>query len=220
MARPEIDFLVDYTDAALLDELRRIAQITASGTVTTRDLKRIGRASPSTIIRRFGSLRRALQLAGLSSGRFMKATDEELIAIIIDLWLKVLDKEGRSPQQDDLKKYGFPLSYDTINRRFGSWRKALVKAHSSVTEESVGEQQEAVTPEKLEPRKREALSIRKRFFVLKRDHFKCVRCGARPPDTTLEVHHRFPFAKGGGDSLTNLETLCYECNRGQSDTVV
>jgi HNH endonuclease/Homing endonuclease associated repeat len=150
----------------------------------------------------------------------MKATDEELIAIIIDLWQKVLEKEGRSPQQDDLKKYAFPLSYDTINRRFGSWRKALVKAHASITEESVVEQQETVAVEKPEPRKREALSIRKRFFVLKRDHFACVRCGRSGVGVRLEVHHRFPFAKGGSDSLANLETLCYDCNRGQSDTVV
>lgn len=134
MPRFEIDFLTDYDDASLLAELQRIAKITGSGTVTKRDLKRVGRVSHSTIARHFGSLRRALQLAGLKSTRFMKATDEELISILIELWEKVLEKEGRSPQQDDLRKYGFPASEDTINRRFGSWRKALVKAAASVTE--------------------------------------------------------------------------------------
>lgn len=128
MPRFEIDFLTDYDDASLLAELQRVAKVTGSGTVTKRDLKRVGRVSHATIARHFGSLRRALQLAGLKSARFMKATDEELISILIELWEKVLEKEGRSPQQDDLRKYGFPLSYDTINRRFGSWRKALVKA--------------------------------------------------------------------------------------------
>jgi hypothetical protein len=220
MRQPEIDFLVDYDDASLLAELRRIAEVTKSDTVTKRDLMRFGRVSHSVIWRHFGSLRRALHLAGLRSGRFMKATDDELIAFIIDLWQKVLEKEGRSPQQDDLRKYGFPLSPDTINRRFGSWRKALVKAHASITEESVGDQPDAPTPDETQPRKREALSLRKRFFVLKRDHFACVRCGASGVGVRLEVHHRFPFAKGGSDKLVNLETLCYQCNRGQSDTVV
>ncbi|MBM4124482.1 MAG: HNH endonuclease, partial [Nitrospira sp.] len=70
------------------------------------------------------------------------------------------------------------------------------------------------------PRKRDALSLRKRFFVLKRDHFACVRCGASGVGVRLEVHHRFPFAKGGSDHLSNLETLCYKCNRGQRDSVV
>ena len=218
MARMEIDFLTEYDDASLLVELRRVAAATGSGTVTKADLKRIGRVSHSAVVRHFGSLRHALHLAGLKSTRFMKATDEELIAIIIELWEQVLEKEGRTPQQEDLKEYGFPVSNDTMNRRFGSWRKALVKAHASITEESISEQQSA--PVESTPRKREPLSIRKRFFVLKRDHFSCVRCGASVMGVRLEVHHRVPFAKGGSDSLVNLETLCYDCNRGQRDSVV
>ena len=218
MARFEIDFLTEYDDASLLAELQRIAKAAGSDTVTKEDINEFGRVSHSAIVKRFGSLRRALHLAGLKSARFMKATDEELIAILIDLWQKVLEKEGRSPQQEDLQKYGFPLSNDTINRRFGSWRKALVKAHASITEESITEPD--APSEETQPRRREALSLRKRFFVLKRDQFACVRCGASGAGVRLEVHHRFPFAKGGSDSLVNLETLCYDCNRGQRDSAV
>ena len=218
MTRLEIDFLTEYDDASLLAELRRVATATGSDTVTKADLKRIGRVSHSAVVRHLGSLRHALHLAGLKSSRFMKATDEELIAIIIDLWQQVLEKEGRTPQQEDLKEYGFPVSNDTMNRRFGSWRKALVKAHASITEESILEQHSTLAESA--PRKREPLSIRKRFFVLKRDQFACVRCGASGVGVRLEVHHRFPFAKGGSDSLVNLETLCYDCNREQRDSVV
>jgi hypothetical protein len=217
MKRPEIDFLVDYDDASLVTELRRIAQVTGSTTVTKADIRAVGRVSYSAVVKRFGALRHALALAGLQSTRFMKATDEELLAIVLDLWQRVLEKEGRTPQKDDLKIYEFSVSDDTITRRFGSWRKALVRAHDSITEESVAE-----TPAPLPsdpPRKRVALSLRKRFFVLKRDHFACVRCGASGVGVRLEVHHRFPFAKGGSDHLTNLETLCYACNRGQRDSV-
>lgn len=220
MARFEIDFLADYNEASLLAELKRVAKVTGSRTVRKADLKRIGRVSDPTIPRRFGSLRRALDLAELKSTRFTKASDEELIAIIIELWQQVLEKEGRTPQQKDLKKYGFPVSNDTINRRFGSWRKALVKAHASITEESISDAESPSTEASSLPRKRESLSLRKRFFVLKRDHFACVRCGSSGVGVQLEVHHRFPFAKGGSDSLANLETLCYKCNRGQRDTVV
>lgn len=217
MRRPEIDFLVEYDDESLLAELRRIAQITGSDTVTKADLKSMGRMSHSALVRRFGSLRRALSLAGLRSVRFMKATDEELVSILIDLWQQTLEKEGRTPQRDDLAKYGFPLSSDTITRRFGTWRKALVKAHDSITFEAV----EALQDSTIEaPRKRQDISIRKRFFVMKRDHFACVRCGASGHGVRLEVHHRFPFAKGGSDHLLNLETLCFDCNRGQRDSVV
>jgi 5-methylcytosine-specific restriction endonuclease McrA len=218
MARLEIDFLTNYDDASLLAELRRIAKVTGSDTVTRADIERIGRIHRVTLTRRFGSLRRALQLAGLKPTRFTKATDDELLAIIIDLWQQVIEKEGRSPQQDDLQKYGFPVSPDTINRRFGTWRKALVRAHGSITEKSISDQETAAA--EITPRKREPLSLRKRFFVLKRDHFACVRCGASGVGVRLEVHHRFPFAKGGSDKLVNLETLCYDCNRGPRDNVV
>ncbi|MBM4124880.1 MAG: hypothetical protein FJ246_08020, partial [Nitrospira sp.] len=134
MKKPEIDFLVEYDDQSILAELRRIAKATGSYTVTKADLRRFGRVCHSTVVRRFGSLRQALGLAGLKSGRFMKATDEELLTIIINLWQRVLEKEGRTPQKNDLRAYGFPVSNDTISRRFGSWRKALVRAHDSITE--------------------------------------------------------------------------------------
>lgn len=218
MRKPEIDFLVEYDDESILGELRRVAKITASDTVTKADLKRLGRVSHSAVVRRFGSLRQALNRAGLKVGKFMKATDDELVAIVISLWQRVLEKEGRKPQKEDLRAYGFPVSDDTITRRFGSWRKALVRAHDSITEESIASDEPVATEEP--PRKRATLSLRKRFFVLKRDHFACVRCGASGVGVRLEIHHRFPFAKGGSDHLTNIETLCYDCNRGQRDSVV
>jgi hypothetical protein len=140
------------------------------------------------------------------------------MAFIVDLWQRVLEKEGRTPQRRDLKVYGYPVSSDTITRRFGTWRKALIRAHASVTEKTLNDEPSAAKPSV--PRKREALSIRKRFFVLKRDHFACVRCGASGVGVRLEVHHRVPFAKGGSDNLSNLETLCFACNRGQRDTVI
>ena len=225
MKQPMIDFLVEYDDQSILAELRRIADVKGSNTVTKAQIHSIGRVSHATVVRRFGSLRHALQLAGLTSDRFMKATDEELFIIIIDLWQQVLEKEGRTPQKNDMKAYGFPISPDTITRRFGGWRKALVRAYESINENSVSEIPQAISEIQQvvagdTPRKRQALSIRKRFFVMKRDHFACVRCGASGVGVKLEVHHRFPFAKGGSDHLSNLETLCYECNRGQSDTVV
>ena len=56
----------------LLAELRRIAKTTGETTVSKVDIKRLGRVSHSAVVRRFGSLRKALDLAGLKSRRFMK----------------------------------------------------------------------------------------------------------------------------------------------------
>lgn len=212
--RLPVDFLAEYDDASVLAELRRLAEASGSRTVTKIDIERDGRVSYTLIVRRFGSLRRALQLAGLRPSRFMKATDDELLTILVELWQRVLEAEGRTPQRRDLKAYGYRVSGDTVQRRFGSWKRALLKAHASVTEQAIADV-DASRPATSGHRERRSLSLRKRFFVMKRDHFACTRCGASGHGVRLEIGHRVAVANGGTDELLNLETLCFECNRGQ-----
>jgi hypothetical protein len=66
-----------------------------------------------------------------------------------------------------------------------------------------------------EPRK--ALSKKLRFDVFKRDCFACQYCGATPPAVVLEIDHMHPVSKGGKDTIDNLLTACFDCNRGKSD---
>lgn len=54
-----------------------------------------------------------------------------------------------------------------------------------------------------------------RFAVLQRDNHQCVSCGKSPPTVTLEIDHIIPFSKGGNNDINNLQTLCFECNRGK-----
>ena len=44
----------------------------------------------------------------------------------------------------------------------------------------------------------------------------CALCGSR---YDLEVDHIIPHARGGSDSVDNLQILCGECNRGKIDRV-
>lgn len=217
MTRLPIDFLEAYDDESLLEELRRLSKESPDASVTKRQIESTGRVSYSTIVKRFGSLRKALEQAGLGSSRYTKASNTELLTAIVELWERVLEAEGRTPQRKDLAVYGYPFSGDTVLRRFGSWKQALLRAHDSATWE--GSEQPERAPVPLQ-RKRRALSLRKRFFVMKRDGFCCVRCGAHGPGVRLEVNHHVPFAKGGSDALDNLETLCFACNRGQRDDLV
>ncbi len=214
-----IDFLADFDDASILAELKRLAEISSSGTVTKANIVAHGRMSYELVWKRFGSLRQALQLVHLTPKRFTKGTDDELLTVIVELWEKTLEREGRTPQRKDLKTYQMPVSGDTVIRRFGTWRKALLAAHASVTQDSLPEESAAL-PRSPAHQIRKPLSLRKRFFVMKRDGFACVRCSASGHGVRLEVHHRTPFAQGGSEALDNLETLCFECNRGQRDDVV
>jgi hypothetical protein len=63
------------------------------------------------------------------------------------------------------------------------------------------------------------ISPRTRFLILERDGFTCQCCGASAPEARLEVDHRLPVSKGGGNHETNLWTLCEPCNRGKSNLV-
>ncbi|HEY5207689.1 MAG TPA: hypothetical protein VIJ63_24270 [Roseiarcus sp.] len=94
----DIDFLETYDDASILSELKRIASLCGQNTVTKANIERVGRISYSLVVKRFGSLRQALQLAGLIPQRFMNATHGELLELLVELWEQVLETEGRAPK--------------------------------------------------------------------------------------------------------------------------
>ena len=52
-----------------------------------------------------------------------------------------------------------------------------------------------------------------RHEVFKRDGYRCRECGASKNETSLEIDHILPVAKGGTNDIDNLQTLCRECNR-------
>jgi len=63
--------------------------------------------------------------------------------------------------------------------------------------------------------KRKSLSKKTRFEVFKRDGFVCGYCGSTPPSVVLEVDHILAVANGGDNSIDNLLTSCFDCNRGK-----
>ena len=64
---------------------------------------------------------------------------------------------------------------------------------------------------------RKSISKRTRFEVFKRDKFTCQYCGKSAPDVVLEIDHIKPVSKGGNNSMLNLVTSCFECNRGKTN---
>ena len=65
-------------------------------------------------------------------------------------------------------------------------------------------------------KERQKLTKAMREKVLKRDHYTCKKCGAslkKEPHLLLEVEHIKPIAKNGKTEMSNLQTLCWKCNR-------
>lgn len=57
-----------------------------------------------------------------------------------------------------------------------------------------------------------------RYYILKRDGFRCQLCGIsvqQSPEAQLVVDHKTPVASGGGDNPENLWCLCVLCNQGK-----
>ena len=57
-----------------------------------------------------------------------------------------------------------------------------------------------------------------RYDVLRRDGFKCVKCGrGREDGVKLHVDHIKPVSRGGKSVMSNLQTLCEDCNCGKGN---
>lgn len=72
---------------------------------------------------------------------------------------------------------------------------------------------------KMVRQERAKLTDKLRYQVLKRDHYRCVICGRGAKDgVKLHVDHIKPVARGGKTTLSNLRTLCADCNLGKSSS--
>jgi 5-methylcytosine-specific restriction endonuclease McrA len=59
-----------------------------------------------------------------------------------------------------------------------------------------------------------------RNYIKVRDEFTCRICGISTnaePNLLLEIDHIKPVSKGGLSTETNLQTLCWRCNRTKSN---
>ncbi len=65
---------------------------------------------------------------------------------------------------------------------------------------------------------RALMTSRLRGQIKERDGYACKRCGASvsvEPNLLLEIDHIIPVSKGGLTTESNLQTLCWRCNRSK-----
>ena len=204
------------SDAELLSDLKRVAQLLNSKTVPQKKYGEVGTYDYSTVIRRFGSWNKALLAVGLFVSNEIYISDDRLFENLLILW----QHYGRQPRRSELARAPSTISQTPYNRRFGSWTAAL-KAFIDYANSS---ELESPKPESIiNPRKigRDP-SLRLRWKVLQRDRFTCCKCGTSPAfkiGIELHVDHIIPWSKGGETILDNLQTLCSLCNIGKSNLV-
>ena len=125
--------LADYTDKAILAEIQRVADLVSEPTLSTAAFTRHARVGLTTLRRRFGGWREALEAAGLghlykevppariSRTRARGWTNEQVIK---ELRRVAAELGSQSLTVADFKKHA-TIGPDAVRRRFGGWAQAL-----------------------------------------------------------------------------------------------
>lgn len=209
-------------DEELLSDLVDVAKKLGKKSVTTTEYKEMGKFHPDTIIYRFNGWLKALQLAGLEKTRNYRTSDEDFFKNIEEVWIKL----GHQPKHSDMIQPFSRFHGHAYEYHFGTWRKALEKFVEYVNQEpdsTLLSDNAVIKFENSRVKKHKtsrSISWRLRFIIMRRDNFKCKKCGKSPATDqtiTLHVDHITPWSKGGETVPDNLQTLCSICNIGKSD---
>jgi HNH endonuclease/Homing endonuclease associated repeat len=123
----ELSTLEEYTDKALLAELRRVAELVNTPKLSISQFSAIAKVHGSTLQKRFGGWRKALEKAGLS-----ERIDSNNIGTSNDVVLKAISKAAHELNKTVLTLDEFEahtgISGAPVRRHFGSWEKALKAA--------------------------------------------------------------------------------------------
>lgn len=140
--RFEAQRLSDYSDDALLAEIRRVAASLGTSCLSKAHFTKVSRISASTVQRRFGSWHEALAKAGvghLSAGQTVSAkmreqrarrmSDEDVLAEL----RAIAQRLGvESLKVQDVAEHS-EVSAAVVRSRFGSWKEGLRRAGLAVT---------------------------------------------------------------------------------------
>lgn len=169
------------------------------------------RPHSSTIIDRLGSWKKALALIGISGARERRHSPDQLIDNLERVW----KERGHPPGKRQIAMLGDRISESPYKRHWGSVRAAC-EALAAFHEGKLSRAQ--LLAGSVDGPVRTTIPLKDRWAVLKRDKYRCTTCGASPSSdhaVELEVDHITPVAKGGGNTIENLQTLCRKCNQGK-----
>jgi hypothetical protein len=138
--RFEVRRLAEYSDEAILAELRRVSALVPDGALLESDFERLGRVGRNTIRRHFGSWFKALSVAGLAhrsthqiktrgGHASSRMSDDEILSVLREL----AGKLGRTTltKSDVIQHLSF--SDEILRKRWGTMRAAFEAAGLEAT---------------------------------------------------------------------------------------
>ena len=200
-----------FNDEELLDDLRLIAKKLNKNKITQIEYQEHGQFSKSTFHNRFGSWNKALILAKLNTNIEQNINEIELFNNLEIVW-KTL---GRQPKYTEMIKPLSKYSTKPYDNKFGGWMNAC-KVFIQYKENDI----EFIKLILEKPKRTRYINEKTRLKILKKDNYRCVKCGRSPAthlNLSLHIDHIKPFSKGGDNSEENLQTLCDKCNLGKGN---
>lgn len=128
--------LADYSDEALLAEIQRVSGIVSKPTLSTADFNEHARVGLTTLRRRFGGWREALEAArlghlyqGIPPARISRTLAREWTSeqVLEELRRVASILGGDTLTVKNFKKHSI-IGADSVRARFGGWQQALRKA--------------------------------------------------------------------------------------------
>ncbi len=208
-----------HSKPEIIESLKRYAELHGVDTIRTRQYDEWKNRPFSTkhIGRVFGSWGKALQAAGLRGVKAAKLEFREMVEAFKACWKEHDAPPSRKQLEVYLEKHRYSFRWSSYRCAYGG-HEELARMIVAVQE---GRIPESNLFNRLKRASREPVSPKLRRKVLMRDHHRCVKCGADPKTdktVTLEVDHIVPASKGGASVLANLQTLCFRCNSGKSNS--
>jgi len=173
----------------------------------------------SNIRRHFGSWGKPLQAAGFRAQFTQKLDSRDMVTAFRDCWREHGSVPNRRRLGEHLEKHNYPFrthAYKSFFGGLGRLAKLIEQVESGQLPESKLYERHKTGRHRLYS----AVPLNLRHAVLKRDRYRCVKCGANPKDdksVRLEVDHVIPGSRGGPATMENLQTLCFSCNQGKKD---
>jgi Homing endonuclease associated repeat/HNH endonuclease len=138
--RFELRRLTEYSDEAILAELRRVAALQADGALTSTAFQQHGRVTRDTVSRRFGSWTNALAAAGLAhrstneikvrgGHASSRMSNDEVLDRLRELAIHL----GKSELTGDDVIQNLPFSDEILRKRWGTLRAAFEAAGLAAT---------------------------------------------------------------------------------------
>lgn len=208
-----------YTDEELIAKLQDFARDSGKSFVSGRAFKQAIGISEGTVTNHFGTWQEFCARAGLAPRYQRNTSRADLFENLDRVWQRL----GRQPRAKEMKQPLSPISVSRYSKEFQcSWYHICLEFLAHKSGASAADIERDSRPDTTSPVRstRRGISLSLRYEVMKRDGFRCVKCGHSPaltPGVVLHVDHTYAWANGGETVIENLQTLCLDCNLGKSN---